>query len=83
MCYNKILTFVMLCVILSARDALPTPSFTYTGPTVVDIAYPNNSVQGVYDFTYNNMQGLYYPCLVVSLDGNVISNDLCHNPTTP
>ncbi|MBI3123822.1 MAG: T9SS type A sorting domain-containing protein [Ignavibacteriales bacterium] len=58
-------------------------SFTYSGPTSVTIPYGSASVNGTYNFSYQNLNGLCYPCLVVSVDNSVISSDLCHSPSTP
>lgn len=79
----KFLFILFLLNIIFCINTYSSPYFTYYGPTTVTVPYGSNSVQASYDFYYYNMGGLYYPCLVVSLDGNVISNDLCHNPSTP
>ena len=73
----------LLLIVFLCSNSFSTPSFTYSGPTTVTIPYGQNSVQATYYFTYYGLSGLHYPCLIVSLDGNVISNDLCNNPTTP
>ncbi len=58
-------------------------SFTYSGPTSVTVPFNSTSQNGTYYFSYQNMNGLCYPCLVVSVNNNVISSDLCNNPSTP
>jgi hypothetical protein len=58
-------------------------SFTYSGPTNVTIPYGSSTVTATYYFSYSGLTGLCYPGLIIAVNGRVINNDLCNNPSTP
>lgn len=80
---TRSLTFLLLLFFTGVIYSGGNPGFTYSGPTVVTVPYGSSTASGTYSFSYQNISGLSYPCLVVSLDGDVISSDLCNNPSTP
>jgi hypothetical protein len=74
---------IVLAIVLLTSISVFSQSFTYSGPTNVTILFGNSNVNANYYFSYQNLGGLCYPCLVVSVDNQVISNSLCDNPSTP
>lgn len=58
-------------------------SFSYSGPTTLTIPFGQSSKSGTYYFNYSNLNGLFYPGLIIAVDGEIINNDLCNNPETP
>jgi hypothetical protein len=58
-------------------------SFNYSGPTSVTIPFGSSTAAASYSFSYSGLSGLYYPGLIIAVDGSVINNGLCNNPTTP
>ncbi|MFH1194342.1 MAG: T9SS type A sorting domain-containing protein [bacterium] len=63
------LFLTVLFLFLSLQHVF-SQSFTYSGPT--DGTSPFN-----YTFQYYNLAGLYYPTLVIGVDGDVVAYDLC------
>lgn len=57
-----------------------TGSFTYSGPSTVVVAFGGTSTTATYSFSYSNLEGTYKPCLVIAVDGTVVSDDLCSAP---
>ena len=80
----KKIAYIVL-ISLAFTNICKAQSFTFTGPTntTVTIPYGQNQYNATYYFNYSNTSQLYYPCLIVALDDNVISADLCHNPSIP
>jgi len=44
------------------------------------VAFGGTSTTATYSFSYSNLQGTYKPCLVIAVDGTVVSYDLCTAP---
>ncbi len=80
---RKSLLLIAVAIIFYLSPAIVSQSFSWYGETNPTINYGQNTASTTYYFTYNNLSGLYYPGLIISVDGNVINNDLCHNPSTP
>lgn len=74
---------LIVATIFCLSSAIVAQSFSWSGPTNLNINYGQTTASASYYFTYNNLSGLCYPGLIIAVNGNVINNDLCHNPSTP
>mgnify|MGYP000698818727 CR=1 FL=1 len=74
---------LIIATIFCLSSAIVAQSFSWSGPTNLTINYGQTTASAAYYFTYNNLSGLCYPGLIIAVNGNVINNDLCHNPSTP
>jgi hypothetical protein len=69
---------LLLFVLLFSFSELFPQSFTWNGPTSKTIGYGSSSTNCSYTFSYQNINGLVNPTLVIAVDGSVISVDLCN-----
>ncbi|MFZ5946580.1 MAG: hypothetical protein ACOYU5_01280, partial [Stygiobacter sp.] len=70
-------------VIFYLSPAIIAQSFSWYGGTNLTINYGQNTASATYYFTYNFPNKLCYAGLIIAVDGSVINNDLCNNPSTP
>ncbi|KAF0151557.1 MAG: hypothetical protein FD143_1856 [Ignavibacteria bacterium] len=76
-------TKICLLIILLSLQINFAQSFTYSGPTNVTVGFGNNTAGGTYSFSYQNLNNACYPSLVISVNNEVLSGDLCNNRSTP
>ncbi len=79
---NNSFQLVFIAPVFLSNFVFPQ-SFTYYGPSIVTVPFSGSNATATYYFSYTGLSGLVTPGLIIAVDGTVVNNDLCHNPTTP
>lgn len=78
---NFFVAFRFVCLLLFSGELLPA-TFTYSGPTEVIVPYTSLMATGTYNFSYSGLDKLYFPKVVIMLDGTILNTGRCSPPNT-
>ena len=63
---------LLIAVFILSFSIITAQSFSYSGPTSRTISYGQTTTSFTYSFSYQNLSGLLYPSLSISVDGSVV-----------
>ncbi|MBZ0184555.1 MAG: hypothetical protein K8F60_19010, partial [Melioribacteraceae bacterium] len=73
----KKLFMILAILILSIAIQATSFSYSYEGPSTRTIPFGSNSTSILLNFSYEGTQGLFRPKIIIAVDHNIITNDLC------
>ena len=73
----KKLFMILATFILSIAIQATSFSYSYEGSSTRTIPFGSNSTSILLNFSYEGTQGLFIPKIVVAVDGQLVTNDLC------
>ncbi|MBZ0180944.1 MAG: hypothetical protein K8F60_00670, partial [Melioribacteraceae bacterium] len=73
----KKLFMILATFILSIAIQATSFSYSYEGSSTRTVPFGSNSTSILLNFSYEGTQGLFRPKIIIAVDDNIITNDLC------